>query len=652
MNFEQKIVLIQRNLEIKGYTIVAKECVGLIEQALRQLFREHLTELDERDRLKVQEAEQKIGKGEKGIDSFTMGQLVGVFRTSHFLDAWERASGKDLGSIRAINFDELTNLRNKFIHDSREAARSDAEFLFQCLQVIFEAFGVTSEESFDLFSKSFKPSVAAMILKKDNTSDNQEESLIFVSYVHTDNQSSYGTDKGWATTLIEKLKDQLNPKLGHEGKYSLWIDYSLSENLQVTSEMLDTIPNTAILLVILSRNYIISDWCQRKKNNFLRMVKERTHNDSRVFIIEYDRLKAGTLPLEFDEVTSYRYNFCVEDREPPVLMPNLQQDALRYNKLVTELSCDLAEELQKLQRQQKHAEILNKAISPTSDDRPTVLLADVTDDLHPVREEVEHYLSQANMRVLPEEPYYSYEPRAFQQAVRADLAKSSLFVQLLSALPGRRPKTLPQGYARCQYELAKEAKKPVLQWCSQDLELDAVQDADQRDFLQLDTVLAIEIDEFESKIREKAFQNSIPPSSDMVGSVVFLDAESDDNALVEHISDVFYKHGVGSVFPPQSKKPAEYREAFKQRVLHCDGLMIIYGDATSEWVTRQVMNITGIRWQRKRPFAACAIYDGPPPQKESLPFKMPGILILDCRDCPDEQKLKSFLEYLKKEETS
>jgi hypothetical protein len=147
MNFGQKLKLIQHNLDVGGYTIAAKECVGLIEHALRHLFSQHLTRLEEKDRLGVQKAELEIGKGSKGIESFTMGQLVGVFRTSHFLDAWARASGKDLSGIRVINLDELTALRNTFIHGDREASDTEAKFLFDCLHVILETFELKPTEA-------------------------------------------------------------------------------------------------------------------------------------------------------------------------------------------------------------------------------------------------------------------------------------------------------------------------------------------------------------------------------------------------------------------------------------------------------------------------------------------------------------------------
>ncbi|MCP4400094.1 MAG: hypothetical protein GY801_22655, partial [bacterium] len=68
MDFQQKMKLIRYNFEMEGYTIVVKECVGLIEHALRQLFNQYLTQLNEQDRLNVQKAETEIGKGQRGIE--------------------------------------------------------------------------------------------------------------------------------------------------------------------------------------------------------------------------------------------------------------------------------------------------------------------------------------------------------------------------------------------------------------------------------------------------------------------------------------------------------------------------------------------------------------------------------------------------------
>lgn len=145
MNIEQRVQFIRRNLEMGGYTIAARECVSIIEHALRELFLRHLTRLDEKDRIRVQELELKFGKG-KGVESFTMGQLVGLFRQSKFLDAWARSTGRELINIRMINLDEITSNRNKLMHDGKEATRSEAEFLLFCLRLILETFGIESLE--------------------------------------------------------------------------------------------------------------------------------------------------------------------------------------------------------------------------------------------------------------------------------------------------------------------------------------------------------------------------------------------------------------------------------------------------------------------------------------------------------------------------
>jgi hypothetical protein len=50
-NLERRILHIKNNLQMEAYTIAAKESVCIIEQALRELFRRHLTNLQEQDRI-------------------------------------------------------------------------------------------------------------------------------------------------------------------------------------------------------------------------------------------------------------------------------------------------------------------------------------------------------------------------------------------------------------------------------------------------------------------------------------------------------------------------------------------------------------------------------------------------------------------------
>jgi hypothetical protein len=144
VNFEQKMERIKHVLDIGEDTIAASECVKLTEQVLRHLFGQYQDRVDESVSQKLQKAVQKRDRRKEDIDGLTMGQLVHVLRESQFLEAWARVTGKSLSSIRIINFERLTQLRNKIIHDGAEATRAEAEFLFNCLKVLLESFGMMS----------------------------------------------------------------------------------------------------------------------------------------------------------------------------------------------------------------------------------------------------------------------------------------------------------------------------------------------------------------------------------------------------------------------------------------------------------------------------------------------------------------------------
>lgn len=214
-----------------------------------------------------------------------------------------------------------------------------AEFVCYTSGDLFHLEDVPFEELFNIAperpSAALRASlqtVAAMVFKGKGKSGAQDQSLPFVSYARADNQPPPGLDEGDVTTLLKRLKTLLSQKLDSEGAYSLWIDDPLDGSGHVTSEMIAAIHHTPLVMVILSRNYVASDWCQREKNSFLNLVRERACTDSSVFVIERDRLEYEERPAEFDEVTGYRYPFW---------------DEPRYHNLLNDLSYDLADELRK-----------------------------------------------------------------------------------------------------------------------------------------------------------------------------------------------------------------------------------------------------------------------------------------------------------------
>lgn len=148
MKFMTKVKEIDSHFTSSEYTATAKMCLEVLEQILRFVLQEQVTRLGEAVQLRIQEAEQFVGKGEKQLDHFTMSQLVEVFRRARVVDAWELASGHELTGIRLLNLDELPRLRNKFIQEKKEATRTEAELLQYCLRVLGETFDLPPTQKF------------------------------------------------------------------------------------------------------------------------------------------------------------------------------------------------------------------------------------------------------------------------------------------------------------------------------------------------------------------------------------------------------------------------------------------------------------------------------------------------------------------------
>ncbi len=132
-----KIEAIQHNLDAGGYTIVAKECAGLIEYGLQQSLTQYLPRLKTEDQERVKELQRRMSK--RG--PLTMGGLMKLLRDSQFFDTLARTCQKDLGQFRAIDLNQVRLLRNKLIHKyQEEATQAEAEFLLKGVRVIFETF--------------------------------------------------------------------------------------------------------------------------------------------------------------------------------------------------------------------------------------------------------------------------------------------------------------------------------------------------------------------------------------------------------------------------------------------------------------------------------------------------------------------------------
>lgn len=469
---------------------------------------------------------------------------------------------------------------------------------------------------------------------------------IFISYAHVDDELLPGAELGWVTTLEKGLRTRLAQQLGRKDAFSLWMDPQLARHQGVTPQILEILQRTAILVVILSPGYVASEWCRREKDTFLKLLSDRARAGSRVFVVERDRVEPSTRPPELAELTGYR--FWVTDREgqaPRILgVPKPSPNDERYYDKLTDLSYDLANELRALKTNSETPAIR----AEVADNRPKVFLAQATDDLDPVRDEVGRYLDQAGVRVLPE-TFYSLEPSQFREAVCRDLEQCELFVQLLSEVPGKRPPALPQGYAALQWEQAQAAGKHILQWRRPELDPSTIADPVQRAILERETVLAVGIEEFKSRVKERTFYQPPAAPEQRINAFVFVNMESTDRDLAQGVCEQLDSYGIDYVMPSWTGDPAEVRKDLEQNLMDCDGMIVIYGSTTVNWVREQLRQSRKTLTMRNRPVHAIAVYEGPPGDKEPLNLKLHNMQILNCRNCLSQTAMESFLARLRSE---
>ena len=140
---------------------------------------------------------------------------------------------------------------------------------------------------------------------------------VFVSYAHVDDQIYPPHEEGWVTALVGNLKRQLSEKVGQD-VVDVWMDYKLEGNVAFTKEILDSLQNSATLLLILSAGFVSSAWCKREVNRFLEVIRARAASGSQLFLVERVKIEKekligdGELPAELNDLTGYR--FWIDDR--------------------------------------------------------------------------------------------------------------------------------------------------------------------------------------------------------------------------------------------------------------------------------------------------------------------------------------------------
>jgi hypothetical protein len=455
---------------------------------------------------------------------------------------------------------------------------------------------------------------------------------VFVSYAHADDVLDASGHR-WVTSLVDRLKEALRQRLSGTTELRWFFDtHALHSNHQL-EEVVAAARRSACFLAIASRSYAERPWTQRELSAFVGAAGDTR----RLFAVERLPLDSGEGypdPLDSHKRLPFWRLPGPDSATPMPISPTL--DAALFHQRVHDLAEQLRGQLRALRAQAGVTDQprVAAAVATRPTTARTVLLAQVTDDLEPARDELRRYLGQFGTTVLPSDDYPG-GGEAFRAAFAEDLARSQLFVQLLGPYPGRAPRDLPEGYAAHQHEAARAQGLEVLQWRRPDLDPATVSDLRHRGLLQGETVIADSFETFKAEVRGRAERppNGAPArGASAHPSLVFINADAEDLPIARELKAEFQRHRI----PVSLPAPGDFGEAtrldLEENLVECSALILVYGQATPVWVRGQLRLFNKLRGRRSNPPRVLAVYAGPPAPKPELEFSLPDVIEIDSRD--------------------
>ena len=128
---------------------------------------------------------------------------------------------------------------------------------------------------------------------------------VFISYAVADNDGPYHNKRGWVQAFEEQLRAELQREVRHKRAVEIWLDRKrLSCGDLFDDGIRAALQSTAVLIVLLSKQYLASEWCRLEREGFLSAIAQQGDAEKRIFIVELTdpHELAGPLPDDFARI--------------------------------------------------------------------------------------------------------------------------------------------------------------------------------------------------------------------------------------------------------------------------------------------------------------------------------------------------------------
>jgi len=146
-----KIYELRRNDE---FPAAVREAGRLFEELLKDEIQYFLSRVPFEVRKIIFECESEIGKGTKGINDFTLGQIIGIWRKAKLCDAVAEVEQLSARPLSAIDLNLICDLRNDCVHNAATLHEHEVDYVISSLKTFLGFFGVNITEKVSQRPKS------------------------------------------------------------------------------------------------------------------------------------------------------------------------------------------------------------------------------------------------------------------------------------------------------------------------------------------------------------------------------------------------------------------------------------------------------------------------------------------------------------------
>lgn len=438
---------------------------------------------------------------------------------------------------------------------------------------------------------------------------------VFISYAHIDN--AQGASPGWVDRLHGKLDQVLSTRLGRQAL--IWRDQKLAGNDVFADQIVQQLPDCAVLVSVVSPRYVASEWCLREAHTYCEVASAPpglvVDNKSRVFkVIKGPPPSQDPLPAPMRDTLGFDFYVHSKDGQTESRDtddPVYELDACysvdlekKFNVAVARLAWDITQTLDRLAQAEADqglpAAAVAAANAAAAHGKPTVYLAECGYDRRQDREALRSELAMRGYPVLPDRPLPQDEAACVEQ-VAAMLARSALVVQLVGAAPGAVPDgPAQQSVVLLQNALAvRQAHVAALPrvlsvpagTASTDPAHQAFIDALHRDSqaqFGADLITA-DLEAVKAAVRSALARIEAPPPAPPEqplaagAATVYVIFDEPDRKATVPLRKALAAAGLNLQTPVFDGDAAEVRRANQDRLTQCDAVLVFYGVGTEAW---------------------------------------------------------------------